>query len=65
MSQVQSISAQEAFTRSQHGIALLICAYDSDDKFRHVHLKGAMALSSFKANLNHVASDKELIFYCA
>lgn len=65
MGQVQSVSAQEAFTRTQNGIAFLICAYDSDDKFRKVHLEGAIALSSFKANLDNVASDKELIFYCA
>ena len=65
MEQVQSVSAQEAFTRTYDGIALLICAYDSDDKFRNVHLEGAIALSEFKTNLNTIAKDKELIFYCA
>lgn len=63
MDQIQSVSAQEAFTRTQNGICLLICAYDSDDKFRNVHLEGAIALSVFKANINTTASDKELIFY--
>lgn len=65
MDQVQSVSAQEAFTRAQNGIALLICAYDSDEKFGNVHLEGAIAMSAFKANLSTIASDKELIFYCA
>lgn len=65
MKQVQSVSAQEAFTRARNGIALLICAYESDDKFRNVHLEGAIPLSAFKTSLSTIAHDKELIFYCA
>jgi len=63
MAQVQSISPQEAFTRTSDGLALLVCAYDNDDKFRRVHLEGAVPLSAFKANLLKTPQDRELIFY--
>lgn len=65
MNQIQSVSAQEAHTRARDGIALLICAYESDEKFSKVHLDGAISLRSFQAELDSIDDDKELIFYCA
>ncbi len=65
MSLIQSVSAQEAFTRARNGIALLVCAYESDDKFKHVHLEGAIALSEFRRQKAAISCDRELIFYCA
>ena len=65
MNQIQSVSAQEAFTRARNGIALLVCAYESDDKFKHVHLEGAIALSELRRQQGAMSRDRELIFYCA
>jgi rhodanese-related sulfurtransferase len=45
--------------------AVLVCAYDSDDKFEENHLQGAISLNEFRARENMVAKDRELIFYCA
>ncbi len=38
MSEVNLVAATEAHTRAKSGSALLVCAYDSDEKFRNVHL---------------------------
>ena len=65
MSEVTLVAATEAYARAKGGSALLVCAYDSDDKFRNVHLEGAMPLSEFQIKLNSIERDKEIIFYCA
>ncbi len=59
------ISPQQARQDMQSAGALLVCAYDSADKFEHNHLEGAMALSSFRAQESSLPRDKEVIFYCA
>lgn len=45
--------------------ALLVCAYDSDDKFRQFHLDGAISLDEFRSMAGSVPKDREVIFYCA
>ena len=45
--------------------ALLVCAYDSDEKFRKNHLQGAVSLAELKSQENRLSKDRELIFYCA
>lgn len=58
------VSAAEAHAHVQGGSALLVCAYDSDDKFAKVHLDGAISLSEFKQRSGSVPKDQEIIFYC-
>lgn len=65
MSEITLVTATEAHARAKSGSALLVCAYDSDDKFSNVHLEGAMPLSEFQTRLNTIERDKEIIFYCA
>lgn len=65
MSEVTLVAANEAHTRAKSGSALLVCAYDSDEKFRNVHLEGAISLGEFKSKLNTIDRGKEIIFYCA
>lgn len=65
MSDTTLISASDAHHRTADGSALLVCAYESDEKFRNVHLEGAMAFSEFKSKLGSIDRDKEIIFYCA
>ncbi|MCB2216097.1 rhodanese-like domain-containing protein [Desulfofustis glycolicus] len=64
MSDVTIISAAEAHEHRRSGKALLVCAYDSDDKFRLYQLEGAIPLSDFTARLDAVDKDQEIIFYC-
>ncbi|HJV33853.1 ArsR family transcriptional regulator [Geomonas sp.] len=59
------ITPQEAQARVQSGQALLICAYDDDEKFRALHLDKALSLRQFREVEPTLPKDKELVFYCA
>jgi len=62
MNQIKRISASDTKSRlSTHG-SLLICIYD-DDKFKQVHLEGAIAYSEFEIRLPDLSMDQEIIFY--
>ena len=65
MEQVERISPEEARQKLIKQEALLVCAYDSEDKFRRVHLEGAISLSDFNARLSGLSRETEVIFYCA
>jgi hypothetical protein len=65
MANPERISPEEAYKRSKSGDALLVCAYDDDDKFRTMRLEGAISLSEFKLKLPGLSKDREIIFYCA
>ena len=45
--------------------ALLVCAYDNSEKFATYQLDGAIPLSELRAKEATLATDQELIFYCA
>ena len=47
-----------------HG-TLLVCAYDSDDRFREMELEGAIPWSAFQSRLASLSFDQEIVFYCA
>jgi len=65
MTQPTRVSAEETRQRVSAGSALLVCAYNDDEKFKDNHLQGAIALSEFKSKLPSIAKDQEFIFYCA
>jgi hypothetical protein len=65
MSDAVRISATEIRARVQSGEAMLVCAYDSDDKFEAHHLEGAVSLAEFRSLLPTLAKDRELVFFCA
>ena len=44
---------------------VLVCGYDSDDRFREVELEGAISWSSFRSRLSSLPLDHEIVFYCA
>lgn len=64
MAQHSLISAADAREHVQNGSALLVCAYDSDEKFTKYHLEGAIPLNDFKAKAADLPKDQEVIFYC-
>lgn len=45
--------------------ALLVCAYDENEKFRENRLEEALSLEQFKAQQHKLPKDTEIIFYCA
>lgn len=65
MSEPIRISTQEARQKVTAGQALLVCAYDDDDKFTTNHLEGALSFSEFRSRLPGFAKNQEMIFYCA
>ena len=67
MSPVERIPPEEAFEEVSSGEALLICAYDDDEKCRRLQLDRSLTLRELEELLRQgeVPRDRELIFYCA
>ena len=59
------VPAQQIREKVQSGEALLVCAYDDDEKFRSLHLEKALSLRQFKELEPSLPKSKELVFYCA
>ena len=59
------VNPQEAASSIKNGLALLVCAYDSDAKFEMFHLEGAISLTAFESRLSSLPKEQEVIFYCA
>jgi hypothetical protein len=59
------VSPEEAKAKVTSGRALLVCAYDDDQKFKLLHLDGAISLNEFNSQLKNLHKDHEVIFYCA
>lgn len=65
MADVTRISPEQAWEDLQSDPhALLVCAYDSQEKFEANHLEEAISLSDFRERLDQVSKDQEIIFYC-
>jgi uncharacterized protein (TIGR02284 family) len=62
---VERITPQEARTHLASGQAMLVCAYEGDEKFEKYHLDGAMPLYGFEAQADSIPKNREIIFYCA
>jgi hypothetical protein len=65
MSEPELIGPEETHEKLKTGAALLVCAYDSDEKFKTMPLEGAISLSAFQSRLTSLPKDQEIIFYCA
>ena len=65
MTEPERITPTETFEKVNAGATLLVCAYDNEDKFKALHLEGAMSLSELKSRLHALPKDQEIIFYCA
>ncbi len=61
---IRRVQPEEARKRVDSGEALLVCAYDSDEQFRNMHLAGAISLNEFKSRLPDLRIEQGLIFYC-
>lgn len=59
------ITPEEARTKVQHGDALLVCAYDDQEKCRDLHLEGAIDMQELQEKLPDLDKEQEIIFYCA
>ncbi len=43
--------------------ALFVCAYENDEKFKKMHLEGALSFNEFKNGIASLSKDQEIIFY--
>jgi hypothetical protein len=59
------IDAAAAQADVEDGRALLVCAYDDEEKCRRYGLEGAMTLAELRALEGSLPSDREILFYCA
>jgi hypothetical protein len=57
------IPAEEARKKVTSGEAILVCAYDDEEKFRKMHLQDAISLQEFKNRLPALNKEQEIIFY--
>lgn len=64
MAKYELISVHQAHDDVESGKALLVCAYENDEKFQNNALKEAISLNEFQHQEQGVAKDKEIIFYC-
>lgn len=62
---VERISAPQAHEHMRSHDALLVCAYDRDEKFHQNHLEGAIPLDELRSRSRALPRTQELIFYCA
>jgi hypothetical protein len=63
MSVPKRVSPQEVRSKFQAGQALLVCAYESDVKFRQAALEGAVSFSEFDRRKSSLPRDLEIVFY--
>jgi hypothetical protein len=64
MSEPVRVSVEEAFGKIRSGSALLVCAYEDEEKFKMYRLQGAVSLGEFRSKLSVLSKDQEIIFYC-
>jgi hypothetical protein len=65
MPEVSRISVQEARQEVTSGRALLVCAYEQEEKCNQVALDGSVSLTQFEQRLPSLSREQELIFFCA
>jgi len=59
------VSPEEVQKKLRSDQALLVCAYEDDEKFNRFHLEGALSFKKFASKLSFLSKDQEIVFYCA
>ena len=63
MSAPKRVGVERVHSKLQSGQALLVCAYESDVKFRQAALEGAVSFSEFERRKSSLPRDLEIVFY--
>jgi hypothetical protein len=63
MAAPKRMSPQEVREHVQAGKALLICAYESDEKFQETALDGAVSFSEYQRRMPSLSPQTEIVFY--
>jgi hypothetical protein len=64
MAEVERISVQEAREKVRSNAALLVCAYEDEQKCNTMKLEGAIPLARLESQAATLPKDREIIFYC-
>ncbi|UFS70126.1 ArsR family transcriptional regulator [Geomonas sp. RF6] len=64
MAEAKRVKPEEARRKVQAGEALLVCAYDDEEKCERARLEGAMTFGEFSTKLPEIGKEREIIFYC-
>lgn len=62
-SEVPRIEVEETRELVFSGKALLVCAYEGEDKFRSMPLEGAISLDGFSEYAEMVPASEKIVFY--
>jgi hypothetical protein len=65
MADVPRIHVETAREQVRSGRALLVCAYDDEDKCSRMQLDGSMNLTAFRQRVPSLAKDQPVIFFCS
>ena len=65
MADVERVSVEEAHRKVKANLALLVCAYEDEAKYRKLNLDGSISLGSFQSRVASLPKTQEIIFYCA
>jgi len=63
MTEPVRISPEEARKKVESNKAIFVCAYEEEEKFRKMHLEGAISLKDFKTRVSSLSMEQEIIFY--
>ena len=61
---IKRITPEEAHRRIDSGQAMLVCAYESEEKCQAMHVDGAVSLHYLLDRLPVIPPEQEIIFYC-
>jgi rhodanese-related sulfurtransferase len=64
MAKHERIAPEGARNKVRSSEALLVCAYEEDEKFKQMRLEGAMSYREFKKKIASIPKNREIIFYC-
>jgi len=64
MMEIENVPAPEVREKIMKKSALLVCAYDDEEKFNTFPLEGAISLNEFKSRTGDLDKNQEIIFYC-
>jgi len=62
---IERVAVGEARRAIEAGRALLVCAYDDEEKCRKLRLENAVSLHDLQRRVESVPRNQTLIFYCA
>ncbi len=63
--EIERITIHDARARTKSdGDALLVCAYEDEEKFDKMKLEGAISIRELRARISSLPKDRAIIFYC-